>query len=179
MKFLKTIGIVVISIIALLLIVALFVSNDFNYEKSITINTPIEKVWEHTNKLSAMDVWTPWLDYDPNMKIEITGTDGTIGAMSTWKSDNENVGSGSQTITKIEAPTLLATKLKFAEPFESEADGYLKLKEEGNNTLVTWGFKSKMPYPFNLMKLTMNMEEAVGKDFGLGLNKLKKLCENE
>ena len=179
MKILRKIGIVIVIIIAVPLIAALFVSNDFNYEKSITINAPITQVWQHTNSLGAMDEWTPWADYDPNMKVTITGKDGTIGATSTWESDNENVGSGSQTITKVEAPTLLATKLHFMEPFESEADGYLKLKSESDKTVVTWGFKSEMPYPFNLMKITMNMEEAVGKDFGTGLKKLKTLCENQ
>ena len=178
MKILKKIGIGLAAIIALLLIVALFVSNDFYYEKSITINAPIEKVWDHTNSLADLDSWSPWMEYDPNMKRELTGTDGTVGAKSSWESDNEKVGKGSQTITKIEKPTLLETDLKFYTPYESEAKGYVKLKPDGGNTIVTWGFESDMPYPFNLMKLTMNMEESIGQDFQTGLDKLKKMCED-
>ena len=179
MKILKKIGIGLLAIIAIILIAALFVSNDFNYEKSITINKPIEQVWENTNSLTDLDKWSPWMEYDPNMKKGLTGTDGTVGAKSSWESDNEKVRKGSQTITKIETPNLFATDLKFYTPYESEAQGYVKLKSEGNKTVVTWGFDSDMPYPFNLMKLTMNMEEAIGKDFKLGLSKLKKLCENQ
>lgn len=179
MKILKRIGLGILAIIAILLIVALFVPNDFNYEKSITINKPIEQVWENTNSLTDLDKWSPWMEYDPNMKKELTGIDGTVGAKSSWESENEHVGKGSQTITKIEAPTLFATELKFYKPYESEAQGFVKLKSEGNKTIVTWGFESDIPYPFNLMKLTMNMEEAMGKDFNFGLSKLKKLCENQ
>jgi hypothetical protein len=36
-----------------------------------------------------------------------------------------------------------------------------------------------MPYPFNLMKLFMNMEEMMDKDWNNGLTKLKTLCENQ
>jgi len=178
MKILKGVGIGLFAIIALLLIVALFVSNDFHYEQSITINKPIDHVWEHTNSLTDLDQWSPWMDYDPNMKKELTGTDGTVGAKSSWESDNEKVGKGSQTITKIEAPTFFGTDLKFFTPYESEAQGFIKLKPKGTGTVVTWGFDSEMPYPFNLMKLTMDIEEAIGKDFKFGLSKLKTLCEN-
>lgn len=177
MKTLKRIGLGILAIIALLLIVALFVSKDFDYEKSMVVNAPIDQVWKHTNSLAELDKWGPWGDYDPNMKKELTGIDGTVGAKSSWESDHEKVGSGSQTITKIDAPKLLETDLKFLTPFESEAKGYIKLLSEGANTKVTWGFKSEMPYPFNLMKLTMNMDESIGKDFDLGLTKLKKMCE--
>lgn len=179
MKILKYVGIGLLAIVAILLIAALFISKDFHYEKSITINKPIEQVWEYTNSLADLDQWSPWMQYDPNMKKELSGTDGTVGAKSSWESNNEKVGKGSQTITHIVEPTLFETDLKFYTPYESEAKGYVKLKQEGENTVVTWGFDSEMPYPFNLMKLTMNMEEAVGKDFEIGLSKLKKLCENQ
>jgi hypothetical protein len=178
MKILKKIGLIILALIAIVLIAALFVSKELNYEKTITINKPIDYVWEYTNSLEDLDEWSPWMTYDPNMKKELTGVDGTVGAMSAWESDHKNVGKGSQTITKIEAPTLFATDLKFYTPYESEAKAYVSLKSEGDITSVTWGFKSEMPYPFNIMKLTMNMEEAIGKDFELGLSKLKNLCEN-
>jgi hypothetical protein len=97
--------------------------------------------------------------------------------MASWESNVEEVGKGSQAISKIEAPTLLETDLKFYVPYESEAKGYIKLSPEGTGTKVTWGFQSEMPYPFNVMKLWMNMEEMMDKDWNSGLAKLKALCE--
>ena len=34
-----------------------------------------------------------------------------------------------------------------------------------------------MPYPFNVMILFMNMEKSMGKDWDLGLSRLKKMSE--
>ncbi len=177
MKILKILGIGLLIVIGIPLIIALFVPNDFIYEKSIDINAPIEVVWENVNRLADMDKWSPWNDYDPNMKKEFSGTDGEIGAKQFWDSDVEEVGKGSQTIAKLDAPNLIETDLVFYSPYESEAKAYVKLKEQGNVTTVTWGFDSEMPYPFNLMQLFTDMEEMMGKDWNNGLNNLKKLSE--
>lgn len=178
MKILKKVIIALIGIIIIALVAAIFVSKEVIYEKTIRINTPIDVVWEHVNSLSDLDAWSPWNEYDPNMKKELTGTDGAIGAKASWDSDVEEVGKGSQTIAKIEVPNLLETDLKFYEPYESEAKGYIKLKKDSNATEVTWGFESEMSYPFNLMNLFTDMESLMGKDWNKGLEKLKNLCEN-
>lgn len=179
MKTIKIIILGLLIMVAIPLITALFISKDVKYEKSIFINSPIEVVWGNVNNLTSMDQWSPWNDYDPNMKKEMTGIDGTIGASQSWESDVPEVGKGSQTISKIEAPYILEIDLKFYTPYESEAKGYTKLVEENGGTKVTWGFKSEMPYPSNLMKLFMNLEEAMDKDWNNGLSKLKNICENE
>ena len=167
---------IVLAIIVMLLVVALFVSKDLNYEKSIKINSNIDKVWENVSSLGAMAKWSPWKDKDPDMQQTITGTDGEVGAEQHWESNVKNVGVGSQKIVKITKPTLFETKLNFIKPFKSTADGYVKLESVGDGTIVTWGFKSNMAYPMNLMKLFMNFEKSMDKEFGEGLNKLKVIC---
>ncbi len=92
MKIVKIIGIGLLILIAVPLIIALFVSNDMNYEKSINIDAPIEVVWENVNSLSDLDKWSPWNEYDPNMQKKISGTDGTVGAKQEWESDVDKVG---------------------------------------------------------------------------------------
>ncbi len=182
MKLLKRILlllVVLVVLVAIVLIAALFVSKDVLYEKSISINAPIESVWENVNSLDDMDKWSPWNDIDPNMKKEMQGPDGQIGAIASWDSDHKDVGKGSQTIAKIEAPTLFETDLKFYEPYESEAKGYVKLEKEDKGTKVTWGFQSEIPYPFNFMMLFNDMEANMGETWGNGLSKLQKLCLDE
>ena len=179
MKIIKNILAGILLLAGIILVIGLFVPRDFNYEKSITVNAPIEVVWENVNSLADLDKWSPWNDLDPGMKKELTGTDGTVGAMQSWDSDVKAVGKGSQTISKIVAPELFETRLKFYNPYESEAKGYISLTAEGpESTRVTWGFESEMPYPFNLMKFTMDMEKTMGNDWDRGLTKLKNICEN-
>lgn len=169
---------ILLGLILLVLLIGLFIPKDMNYEKMISINASIDAVWANVSSLASMDKWSPWNEKDPNMQKTNTGTDGTVGASQAWVSKVKGVGEGSQTITKLESPNLLETKLIFLKPFKSEADAYVKLSSEGNKTKATWGFKSKMPYPMNIMKLFMNFEKEMDKEFGSGLNKLKNLSEN-
>ena len=175
-KALKIIGAILLTLIIIPLIMALFVSKDFNFESSVTINAPIDSVWMHTNNLVGLDSWSPWKEMDPTMKTDAGGVDGEVDAWQFWDSKNKDVGSGKQTIVNIEAPHLFETYLEFYTPYNSEADAYVKLTSENNMTVVTWGFKSVMPYPFNLMKL-MYSEEDMKEPFDKGLNKLKALSE--
>ena len=172
-----TILYVILIIIALLLIIPLFISKDMNYEKSVSIDAPIDKVWENVSSLEAMDKWSPWNSKDPDMERSLTGVDGEVGAKQHWVSDKKDVGEGSQTIVGLDKPNKLSTKLEFIKPFKSEADAYVNLKEEGASTVATWGFESQMKYPMNIMKLFMNFEKNMDKDFGQGLGKLKDICE--
>ncbi|MEM6631411.1 MAG: SRPBCC family protein [Bacteroidota bacterium] len=178
MKVLKGILIVLVILIAIPLIAAIFVSKDLNYEQSVEIEAPIDHVWEQVNSLQDMDKWSPWNEYDPNMEKEWSGAEGSVGSTQSWVSDHENVGVGSQTIAKVEAPNLMETDLKFMTPFESVAKAHVKLDEMAEGTKVTWGFESEMPYPFNLMKVFVDFDAAMDKDFGIGLGKLKAIAES-
>jgi len=175
MNILKRIGAGLLIIIVIPLIVALFVPKHFLFKKTISINAPIDSVWANVNSLSALDNWSPWNDLDPNMKKVMSGVDGTIGAMQSWESDI--VGSGSQTISRIEKPQLFETELNFTEPNESNGKAYVKLMPEGASTNATWGMTGTIPYPFNIMNLFMDMEKNMGKDWDNGLSKLKMLSE--
>ena len=177
MKVLKIIFLALLVLIAIPLIAGLFVSKDMDYEKSIEIDASVDRVWEHINSLEDMDEWSPWNAKDPHMKKEWSGTSGEIGSSQQWESEVEEVGSGIQTIAKLQAPNLLETDLKFLSPFASEAKAYVKLAENGASTTATWGFESEMPYPMNLMLLFMDKEEMMGPDFQFGLSKLKELAE--
>jgi hypothetical protein len=112
------------------------------------------------------------------MKATFSGTDATVGFISYWDSNDKNVGKGSQTITKIVEGDSIYTHLRFEVPFEAEDDSYMSTKSiDASHTKVTWGFKGKYPYPLNIMKLFINLEEMIGNDFETGLNNLKKLLE--
>ena len=175
-KILKYIGLLLLAVILFLLIAGLFIAKDYHFERSITINAPKEKVWEQVSSFANRNKWSPWAEYDPGMQHTINGTDGTVGAVHKWKG-NKEVGSGSETITMIEAPEKIHSILRFYEPYESEANTFITLSAEENATRATWGFNSRFPYPMNTMQLFMDMDKLMDKDFSNGLNKLKQRCE--
>ncbi|WP_027380744.1 SRPBCC family protein [Chryseobacterium daeguense] len=178
MKILKWTIIVLASILIFWLIVAFFISGDCKYEKSISINAPVDKVWQNTNTLKAMDQWSPWNDIDPNMKKDWTGTTGQPGEKMCWSSAKEEAGKGCQEVKKIdEANKRIDTEIRFLTPYESEANAFVTVVPEGSGSKATWGFTSTIPYPFTVMKLFMDMEAAIGKDYQEGLTNLKNLSE--
>ena len=175
-KILKIVGAILLLLVAFVLIAGLFAAKDYHFETGITINAPKEKVWQYTGSLHGMEQWSPFIEGDPNIQLSFEGRDSAVGAIYKWKG-NKKVGSGSQTISKIDPLNRMDTHLHFIEPFEGEADAYLKLSEEGNTTRVAWGFNTRYAYPMNVMLLFMNMDKMMGEPFNKGLAKLKQLSE--
>ena len=179
MKTVKRILIVLAIIVAIPLILALFVSPEYTVERSVQINRPKDQVFGYIKHLKNHDNFTVWSKMDPNMKKEFRGDDATVGFVSAWESQDDNVGTGEQEIRKIEEGRLIETELRFIKPFEGLATANMITEDAGNNTTtVRWNFSSRMPYPMNVMLLFMDMEDMLGKDLQQGLDNLKRSMES-
>ena len=98
--------------------------------------------------------------------------------MSSWKSENADVGEGEQEIIRIVEGERIDTQLRFKEPMESTADAHLVTEATGQDaTKVKWGFTTSMPRPMNVMMLAVDMDALIGKDFQEGLDNLKQILE--
>ncbi len=180
MKVVKILLALVLTIVAILLIAALFIKKDIHVEREVVINKPKDVVFDYVKMLKNQDNYGKWNKMDPGMHKEYAGTDGTEGFVSRWKSDNKDVGQGEQTITKIVPGERMETDLHFIKPFESHAKAFYITEAVGTNqTRVKWGFDTKMNYPLNAMQLFINMNDAVGKDFQTGLDNLKAVLEKQ
>ena len=178
MRIFKTILLSLLSIVALLMIIALFVNKDYAVVREITINKPKQQVFDYIKYLKNQDNFSKWATMDPNMKKDYKGTDGTVGFISAWDSDMDDVGKGEQEIKKITDGERLDFELRFIEPFESNAQAYMTTQAvDSTQTKVKWGFTGRMIYPMNLMLVFMDMDEMIGKDLDTGLSNLKKTQE--
>lgn len=163
-------------IIVLFLLAGLIVSKDLTAKKEIVINKPKAEVFNYIKYLKNQQNYGKWATLDPNMKNEFRGTDGAPGFVNAWEG-NKKVGKGEQEIKAV-SDGRLDTELRFEKPFKSVAQVTMTAEATGDNaTKVTWGFTSKMNYPMNVMKLFMNMNEMIGKDFSIGLTNLKTVLE--
>lgn len=180
MKILKTIFIVIVILIAIPLIVALFVKKEYAVEREITINQPRAVVFDYLRYIKNQNNYSIWNKKDPNMKKDYKGTDGSVGFVASWQSENKEVGTGEQEIMKITENERVDMKLRFKEPFEAEDDAYMTTEMvDSNFTKVKWGFNGKMPYPWNIMTLFMDMDKEIGKDLATGLTNLKGILETK
>lgn len=101
MKVFKKILIVICVIAAIPLILALFVNKSYEVEESIIINKPKAEVFDYVQHLKNQDNFSKWATMDPNMKKTYHGKDATVGFISAWESDNDNVGVGEQEIVNM------------------------------------------------------------------------------
>lgn len=171
---LKIIGIIILLIVAYAIIAMLAFSKDYHFEKSIVINAPKEKVWQHAGSLKGFNTWNPFAKADKNVVITYSGTSGQVGESYHWKG-NDQVGEGEQTVIESVPNEKLTSKLHFIKPWEGEAKGSFILTPEGNGTRVTWAMDNELTPMMKLMKPMM--DNQMGKMFSQGLEDLKKLSE--
>ena len=169
---------IVLGIIALFFIVAAFAPKDYSVVKSVEINQPKDVVFNYIKYLKNQDNFSKWANIDPDMKKTYRGTDGTVGFVSRWESEHEQVGIGEQEIMKIEEGKRVDYELRFEKPWESVSPAYMTVESTASGgTKVDWAFEGEMSYPSNIMLLFMNMEEMIGNDLQEGLDNLKEILE--
>lgn len=179
MNIILAIVIAVVSLFALLLLLALFVRKEYSVNRVIPISKPKDEVFEYLKYLKNQDNFSKWASMDENMIKTYQGTDGQVGFVSAWESKNKNVGKGEQEIKKIDQGNRIDYEIRFIKPIAGIANAYMTTDSASNEiTMVSWGFDSRMKYPMNLMLLFMNMDKMVGNDFEIGLNNLKKILES-
>lgn len=170
---------VLAAIVALIIVLGLIAPNSYQVKRSIIINHKLPETFTYLKSIKNQDNWSPWKKKDPNMTQTFEGTDGEIGFISKWKG-NKDVGEGEQEIVSIVENESIDTELRFLKPWKSQSIGHLLVdKVDDNQTLVTWGFSGRNPFPFNIFMLFFNFEKAVGKDFEEGLESLKNILENK
>ena len=174
MKIVKKILLVIVSIIALVLIIALFVKKEYAVEREITINKPQQEVFNYIKYLKNQDNYSKWVMMDPAMKKDFRGTDGTEGFVYAW--DSKEAGKGEQEIKKITEGKQLDIEVRFEKPIEGLANVHMITEEvSSTQTKIKWGMDGKNKYPMNFMNLFMG--NMLGKDLTKSLTTLKAVLE--
>ncbi|MEP7322825.1 MAG: SRPBCC family protein [Saprospiraceae bacterium] len=161
---------------ALVLIVALFVSKSYSLDRSITINKPKSEVFDYISYLKNQDYFNKWVMADPHMKKDFRGTDGQVGFVYLWDG-NKKAGKGEQQIKAIVPGQRLDVEIRFIKPFEGIAQTAIvteTLTEQ--QTKVNWSMSSSMKYPMNIA-LLIGIDKMLGKDLQDSLNNLKGILE--
>ncbi len=175
---LKKFSIAVLMLIALPFIIALFVQKEYSVVTQITIDKPVAEVFDYVKRLKNQDNFSVWAQMDPDMVKSYRGTDGTVGFVSHWESQLEEVGVGEQEIMRIDEGKRIDFELRFFSPFESTDPAFMSTEAVGaNQTLVQWGFDGHLDYPMNLMFLFLDFETMIGNDLNQGLKQLKQELE--
>jgi len=177
MKALKIVGIILLVVVLALVAIGLVTPKSYDIKRDIVINASNEVVFNNVSHYAEFPKWSPWQELDPNMKTNLEGTDGTVGAKYSWEG-NDKVGSGSMTITKLEPGKTVEHNLEFLKPFKSSSYTYVTVEPADGGQKVTWGMKGENGFVSRIfMTLMGGMDKMVGADYEKGLKKMKEISE--
>lgn len=162
-------------LIAVLLIYASTKPDNFHVERSVMIKAPADKIFPLINDLHKWDAWTPY-NKDSAMKKAFSGSESGQGAHYAWEG-NKEVGKGEITLVATTPPNKLAFDLHMITPFEGRNKATFTLDAAGDTTKVTWSLDDKHNLMLKTMTIFMNMDNMIGKDFEVGLVRLKGIAE--
>lgn len=176
MKVLAFLFKVVVVLVAIAVVVGLLLPSSSHVERSTTISAPQATVFALVNGFASFNQWSPWYERDPDATYTYQGPDFGVGAKLTWASDNPEVGSGSQTISKSEPFELVESSLDFGP--QGTAVAFFRFEPSADGTRVTWGFDTDHGFSIIRRYMGLMFDKWVGPDYEQGLARLKVLAES-
>lgn len=175
MKVLKTIGLIILALIVLILVVALIAPKSVTSKQAVSIDAPVELVFNAVNDLSQWENWSIWKASDSTMVTTLG--DNYVGEGGSYSWTGEVVGEGELKILSSTANEEIKTDIKFG-PMGG-ANGHWTFSPSEGGTDVNWDVTSKFGYPFNLMLLFGDWEGMMSEEFSKGLQMLKDHAEEK
>jgi Polyketide cyclase / dehydrase and lipid transport len=176
-EILAIIAVVLAIAIAVVLILAATKPDTFTVQRAAVVKAPPEKIFPLINDFHQWGTWSPWEGKDPGMKRNYSGAASDRGAVYAWDG-NKNVGSGRMEILDTSSPSKIVINLDFFKPFEAHNTAEFTMLPQGDGaTNISWVMHGPAPFVSKMMKVFMNIDKMVGKDFEIGLSNLKKLTE--
>ena len=173
---LKKILIALVVVLVAILIFATTKPDNFQVERSTTINASPEKIYPLINDLHAWTTWSPFEKVDPNMKKTFSGAPEGVGAAYDWEG-NRKAGAGRMEITETSPYSHVTMSLSFLKPFKAHNIVDFSLDSANGSTKVTWAMHGPNPYISKVIGVFCSMDKLIGKDFETGLANLKALAE--
>ncbi|MEQ1877919.1 MAG: SRPBCC family protein [Bdellovibrionia bacterium] len=170
------IGLGMVAVVAGFLVYVGFQPADYTIKRETTINAPAEKIFPYLNNQKLAEQWGPWLEVDPQAKMNYSGPDEGVGAQASWNSSGQ-LGSGSATIVDSVPNEKVGIKLAYTKPMDMEQDSLYLISSAGAQTIVTWQVTGKNSFLGRAMGVFMDMDKMVGGMFEKGLSNLKTLAE--
>lgn len=148
----------------------LFISPEYEFERSIEIDVPQYVVSDQVSDLKSWQHWAVWWKQDTGMTTTYSGAEKGVGARMDWVGSDGKLGGLEIVEANLDS---MRTRLDFGNMFPT---GIWKFEIiEDNSTKVSWGMKGKMPFFMRFM--TLFFEKMGAPDFENGLIGLKAYCE--
>ena len=150
--------------------------DSFYIDRVLRMKAPPETIFPIISDFQNWQSWSPWVAKDPAIKVSLSDQTRGMGATYEW-SGNKEVGEGRLEIVTELPPKSVRLRLAIFEPFTANNDVWFTLEPVGAYTKVTWHMAGPVSYVSKVFGLFNSMDDLVGPDLKLGLEKMKTLVE--
>jgi effector-binding domain-containing protein len=172
MKFLKAVTYSLLGFITVYLFLCSFFSKYFEVEKSIDINNSAILVFEQINNLKNWEKWDPWLNNEPNMKLQYNNTKSGVGSLKKWESKSYSNGQ----MEIIESFFINSIKIKTSIQGWSSFNFSFNFYPIKKGVRIKW--KSTGELTFLMRVMAPVIKKMIGQDIENGLMNLKTYCQS-
>ncbi len=167
-------------VFTLLVIIAAVKPEDYLIKRELTINAKPEAIFPFLVNTQKTDMWMPWKETDPDVKMTYSGPEEGVGSISSWESPGP-MGTGKAEIVGAAPNQSVKTKITYTKPMEMTQESEFIITPMGESSQMTWQVSGKQPFFARLMctLMFMDMDKYVGGMFEKGLSKLKSITENK
>jgi Polyketide cyclase / dehydrase and lipid transport len=178
MKIFRLFIFFLLALVVVTAVLSLMMPTNQKINRSITINAPAAVIYEQLKTLKNFNRFSVWSQQDSTIQYSLTGTDGTVGAATSWKGIPDISGEGKIEITSLAPTHTVSHKINFTTPRKGKANSTFSIieKEKGSSD-VTWYFELATPRPWNIFNLFYSFDKQMGKDFEAGLAAMKLAIE--
>ncbi len=174
-KFFQKLALWIGIIFLALILFSFLLPREVNVSRSITIDAPVDRVFEQVNDLRNWEKWSPWKRMDPMMEMTFSNPPVGQGAFYKWISKDKQVGSGTMTLAKVTNNEEIVTALAFEDG--GDASATFNFGHKGKAVELTWKMTNQvgvMPWS-KYFGLAMKGERK--KQFDQGLKGIKFYAE--
>jgi uncharacterized protein YndB with AHSA1/START domain len=175
MKFLKTLLALLAALAVLFVAIGLFLPQTARVERSITTAASPATVFGLVNGFQHFNEWSPWAGLDPATRYTYSGPAAGVGARMEWRSEDPNVGNGSQEVVAVVPDRSVTSTLDFGMGYATTAT--ITLLPEAAGTRVTWTLDTDFANSIVGRYFGLAMDRMVGPDYERGLAQLKRVAE--
>jgi len=170
---------IILLLIALaIIILGVYLKNEYLIRREITIHKPKHEVFDYIKYLKNQNEYSYYNRKDPETIKSYSGTDGEVGFTYSWSSKINSIGTGTQTISKIIEGEEMCCTIQFTKPLPLKSLASIALTEiNENETKVTWTFSSVYKFPLNIIIYFVDLEKLIGTDIASSLVTLKENLE--
>lgn len=167
----------IVSVVAFIIIVGIFLPRSYYTEKSFKIKAPASIIFEEVSNLKKWEKWSPWERYDFDL-ITIYGelTEGP-GAKMWFASKRQQADEGALHIVSCEPNKNIVLQLE-TDDWKNGSIMTFDLKEEEDGTNVMWTQGGKTSNLQIFIKYAgLSFKGDLEDDFTFGLQRLRRRVE--